>query len=326
MRFDRPTLPPDFTQRSFLGLTIASVFLLAPVAMANIVEGRSNGIAIFTIILVLGVNSLSVVFRGTYYPNVTLVTFVPATALAVGNSLHNVGPLGIAWSYPAILAFYAILPERRAWIANILFLVLVAPELFATVDAGSAMRVSISLLMSSVVTGVFLREILRQQRQLRDLAVTDPLTQVYNRVMLDRLLDEAAQRHARNGSPVTLMALDLDHFKAINDTFGHSAGDAVLKGVASILKGRLRGSDQIFRMGGEEFIILLPDTDATSASVAGEDLRSAIAASSLLPTYRVTVSLGVAMRRDGESNDEWMKRADTNLYAAKLGGRDQLVA
>jgi diguanylate cyclase (GGDEF)-like protein len=118
--------------------------------------------------------------------------------------------------------------------------------------------------------------------------------------------------------------IDVDHFKRINDQLGHAQGDSVLKGIASLVEKRSRKLDLLFRIGGEEFMLLLPDTQEAAATLVAEQLRASIAESSLLDGRRVTVSVGVSELRRGETVDSWMKQADDALYAAKKAGRNRV--
>ena len=130
----------------------------------------------------------------------------------------------------------------------------------------------------------------------------------------------AARRHER---PLTIAIVDIDHFKSVNDTHGHAAGDRVLAAVAGSLREQLRAEDQLGRLGGEEFLVLLPDTDSAAAGHVAEKLRAEVAAA---PTpVPVTVSIGVA-GWDGETPEDLLHRADEALYAAKQAGRDRVLA
>lgn len=169
----------------------------------------------------------------------------------------------------------------------------------------------------------------RQDRErLQVEAARDPLTGLLNRRALQaqaaRLLSEAAA----SGRPVSLLLLDLDHFKAINDTHGHAAGDAVLRGVADVLAREIRRGDLACRWGGEEMLAVLKDCDLASAEERALRLRSAIAAAApgALPGLRVTASIGVsAFPEHGPGLDDLTKRADKALYVAKRYGRDRVV-
>lgn len=176
-----------------------------------------------------------------------------------------------------------------------------------------------------------LAEIEVLQQQLREQAVRDPLTGLHNRRFLDSLLEREAARALRDDEPLALLMVDVDHFKAYNDRYGHPAGDQCLRKVATCLRGAARrGSDLAARYGGEEFVLVLADTDVTIACRHAEVLRLAVAALALehagSPLGRVSVSIGVAvMPAVGIGTvEDLLRAADTALYAAKQLGRDRL--
>jgi diguanylate cyclase (GGDEF)-like protein len=156
--------------------------------------------------------------------------------------------------------------------------------------------------------------------------VTDPLTGLANRALLPETLERAIARGQRTGAYMSLVALDIDHFKVINDTRGHDAGDAVLREVAGVLHERLRKADRAFRIGGEEFLVLLDGADAEDARAVAEELRTSLASRKLESGLEVTASFGVAAWHAGETVDAWMKRADQMLYCAKAEGRNLVRA
>jgi len=162
------------------------------------------------------------------------------------------------------------------------------------------------------------------------MASTDSLTGASNRRhFLDEIEIELG-RAKRNGLPVSLLALDIDHFKAVNDQYGHQAGDAVLKVFVEEIKGTLRPHDVLGRVGGEEFMVLLPDTSHEAAAVLAERIRNRVE-SMLIPfdgtTMGVTVSIGVAeFGVDGDSQDAVFKAADTRMYQAKHEGRNRVIS
>jgi len=169
----------------------------------------------------------------------------------------------------------------------------------------------------------------RLEAQLAALSLTDPLTGLANRRgFLARALPAIAVTR-RNGGACAVIVVDLDRFKAINDNFGHAAGDAVLCGVAGIIAGAVRDADVVGRLGGEEFALLLPGADATAAALAAERLRSLVTAGVPHPgEERVTLSAGVATLGSEEEAEDALnaalRAADNALYAAKRGGRDQV--
>lgn len=160
---------------------------------------------------------------------------------------------------------------------------------------------------------------------LRQISQTDPLTQLPNRRALDdRLADEVA-RAARYPAPLSVLMLDVDHFKGFNDTFGHPAGDEVLKKVANILRSCVRETDLIARYGGEEFVVVLPNTATDEAGVVAERCRGAVAGAEW-PHRGVTVSVGAATAEAGKvpGAGVLLQAADQALYRAKQSGRNRV--
>jgi diguanylate cyclase (GGDEF)-like protein len=157
-------------------------------------------------------------------------------------------------------------------------------------------------------------------------STTDPLTGVGNRRWLDIEINQRIAQLKRQNAPFSTLLVDIDHFKAINDGLGHDAGDAILVSVAKELRSTLRDMDVICRVGGEEFVIVLPGTNADAAALAGQRLRSAIEKASFLFNDKlvpVTVSIGVTAARATDSQEKMLKRADEALFAAKRSGRNR---
>ncbi|MGJ9419892.1 GGDEF domain-containing protein [Massilia sp. CMS3.1] len=163
---------------------------------------------------------------------------------------------------------------------------------------------------------------------IKEMAARDELTGLPNRRRMMTLLQEHATRHARGGPRFFVCIIDLDHFKNINDTYGHAAGDSVLRAFATQAQVVLRTTDMIGRWGGEEFLLLLPETPPGGPALGVERLReslAAIPASHSLPEVRVRFSAGFARYEDGEPIDQAIERADRALYAAKSAGRNRSV-
>ncbi|KIF64486.1 DeoR faimly transcriptional regulator [Pseudomonas fluorescens] len=168
------------------------------------------------------------------------------------------------------------------------------------------------------------REHLEEQRQK---ALIDPLTGLPNRAAWSERLEHEIQQWQQHGNTLSLAMLDLDHFKRINDSYGHLAGDKVLKIIATVLRKRLRGSDFIARFGGEEFVLLLPATPPAIGAKLLETLRAAIEACPFHfkgERVTITISMGLASFRTGEHSDLVLKRADQALYRAKNAGRNRV--
>ena len=178
------------------------------------------------------------------------------------------------------------------------------------------------------------RELLERTRQLEeayrvisDLAAMDPLTSVANRRTFMTALGRELERSERSRSPLVLIMLDLDHFKAINDTHGHGLGDRVLQETARRMKEIARPYDTVARIGGEEFVVLLPATELDQGLRVAERLRVELEGLDVdgYPDI-VTGSFGVAALRHGEDADTFLRRVDTALYAAKNGGRNRVIS
>jgi diguanylate cyclase (GGDEF)-like protein len=163
-------------------------------------------------------------------------------------------------------------------------------------------------------------------RQSQQAALTDALTGLNNRFAFDNSLKREIGLAFRQHTPMSLIVLDIDHFKMVNDTYGHSSGDRALKSLADVVKNTLRNTDIAFRYGGEEFVLILSNTDAEAASLVAERIR--IAASQVICSdgqrnFGFTVSLGVAQLNRGEHAASIFDRADHALYQAKKSGRNQ---
>jgi diguanylate cyclase (GGDEF)-like protein/PAS domain S-box-containing protein len=164
----------------------------------------------------------------------------------------------------------------------------------------------------------------RLEEDLRRLATTDPLTGAFNRRYLAQALETEISRAQRHARPLSLIMFDLDHFKRINDQFGHDQGDAVLKNIAMLVRDRLRHTDVFVRWGGEEFMILAPETAMPQALALAETLQAAFRQSPIGDIGPVTASFGVAEYRPDETMDQWLKRVDEQVYQVKRDGRDRI--
>jgi len=172
------------------------------------------------------------------------------------------------------------------------------------------------------------RELAEALHEIELLASRDSLTGLFNRRWLEELLQREMARSERSGSPMAFALLDIDHFKRFNDQHGHACGDAVLVAFGQTILAKVRSTDAIARWGGEEFVLVMPDTDLTNAGLVAERLRSAIEDLTVLHdgvTQRVTMSVGLTEFQAGESSAALAQRADEALYAAKAGGRNRIV-
>ncbi len=163
-----------------------------------------------------------------------------------------------------------------------------------------------------------------------EMALTDALTGLHNRRFLETHLRGLIEQGSGSGKPLSLLIADIDHFKAINDTWGHDGGDAVLREIAVRLRRDTRTADVACRLGGEEFVVVMPDTDLDTARVIGERLRDGVASAPFQAapgvSINVTLSVGLSTFHPGDTAQSLTKRADLALYAAKNKGRNRVVA
>jgi diguanylate cyclase (GGDEF)-like protein len=189
-------------------------------------------------------------------------------------------------------------------------------------------NVIITFAAIGIISYYFRRASLTLEQELEKLANTDSLTGLYNRRRMQELLEMQKALTSRNRSSFALIFVDIDHFKKFNDTYGHSCGDYILNEVAAFMKKHLRQGDAIARWGGEEFLIMLPDTDIKGARIIAEKIRKAIAEEHFHlagQDLSVTMTFGLTQHEAGHSLEDSLKRADDALYEGKYAGRNLVM-
>lgn len=162
-------------------------------------------------------------------------------------------------------------------------------------------------------------------REFKRMASIDALTGIYNRMKLEPILTAEVLRSKRYGRKLSVLLIDIDHFKLVNDKYGHNIGDSVLRDVAAVLKDNLRDPDQLGRWGGEEFLVVVPETSGDSAMIIAEKLRSAVEGRKFIMDISVTISIGIASLDEGEWEEDVIRRADQAMYRAKNAGRNRIA-
>jgi diguanylate cyclase (GGDEF)-like protein len=234
----------------------------------------------------------------------------------------------LAWLAIPVITLSSRFPMRGVVVGVIINILILLAVAFG-VDAHQVIEnpvyviAPIALLLCVAVLST---PLMRSDIQHRSDAVIDQLTGMLNRNALDTRVAELAQQSLLTGESIGIIIGDLDHFKRVNDTLGHSTGDVVLKEVAYQLRKQLRAFDLAYRLGGEEFLILLPGSDLAQSAELAEELRAAVAGDSVAGGLDVTMSFGVGASRRGEQFDYpgVFKAADAALYRAKRKGRDQV--
>jgi diguanylate cyclase (GGDEF)-like protein len=188
-------------------------------------------------------------------------------------------------------------------------------------------NISVVFAMFAYLSSYYYRTIIEAQDRLSRLAMTDPLTGLYNRRHILDLANYEAVQLKRNTTPLSIIIADIDHFKRINDTHGHEAGDAVLVAVSQAIKTTVREQDSASRWGGEEFLIILPETDLEHGVAVARRIRESVAIIQVpmeKEPISVSITLGVTSYRIGESISDAISRADAALYKGKAGGRNRV--
>lgn len=211
------------------------------------------------------------------------------------------------------------------------YLVIEQSETTAVSDIRTALFVNflVCLVITAVVIIMVNLTISLYQKRLEHMAVTDKLTGLKNRHSFDIIFEQALKDARRRKENLAFIMLDIDHFKSVNDNYGHQAGDAALKALSGILTARLRESDMVFRWGGEEFAVVLPGCGLENALAMAETVRTAAASTTVEwhgRGFTITVSQGVTLYKSGEPADSLLSRADNLMYDAKNLGRNRVMA
>ncbi len=306
----------------------ATLVALAPFAVFRLLNG-DHAQGLLNLFVMSGVATVMAwAWRSASARRPALAATVFHTTVAVFMAWrfgHDV----LMWMPPIVIGNFVLAGRGRATVVNLLALLALAgpgphPALFSSVGQYGAFIAS--FLLVCMLSWVFATLTRHQRDQLEAQTLLDPMTGAFNRRALARELDLVQARHARLREPWGCLVLDLDHFKAVNDRFGHDVGDQVLVAFTRLVQQRTRPTDRLFRLGGEEFLLLVPGGDATSLAALGGKLCDAVRAGLPLPGVAVTVSVGVAMLGAGEAPRAWLARADAAAYRAKAEGRDRVAA
>lgn len=304
-------------------LSFAGAIGVLPLAIIRLRDGDWM-IGIFDALLVVCMGALGLYVLRTQRVRVASVLLSIVCVIGVVTTIALKGPAQSFWAYPAVLAVFFLLSPREAVVAALTMIVGMAPVLVLNAPGITATSVLVTLLVTSAFAYAFSVLTNDQREQLFKLASHDPLTGAGNRRAFEERLDDIVARNQRQHLNASLLMLDLDHFKRINDEHGHDVGDDILVAVTSLIRERIRVTDKLYRIGGEEFVIVMDgDLDDTAARLA-EELRTRIEQARMPSRCRVTASIGLAQLKKSESQREWLRRADEALYVAKNSGRNRV--
>lgn len=302
-------------------LSTAGALGVLPFALLRVIQ-QAWLAAVVDFVIILGFMIL-----GTYVYRTRNVdaASIAVAVLCVGGTLATVyliGPQQVYWAYPALMAVYYLIRPRAAIAFSIVMILALLPAILPSADSQATASIIITLLVTSAFAFAFSLISNSQREQLLRLATKDPLTGAGNRRALDAKVAEVVNTYKRSGTSASLILIDIDHFKAVNDAHGHAKGDQILKAITEIINLRIRVTDSLYRIGGEEFVVLLEGQDLQRAAHLAEQLRTLVDANELVENPSVTISLGVAEVKEGETATDWLHRADSALYRAKDAGRN----
>ncbi|MET0815105.1 MAG: GGDEF domain-containing protein [Pseudoxanthomonas sp.] len=305
-------------------LGLITSFTLAVFAVYRVVQGQLGHATLdFSILVLICVPVLYAMRTGK--------SVGPGAFMCITNSVgcatacYLIGPTALPWVYLVLMTNFFIAGSRQALAFNLLLTVslMLMPHMFGPlIDRVSA---AVAAALVTLFAYLFALRVSTDHQVLEELASLDALTGLPNRRMMEQVLEEAVATNLAGKGSRGLLIADLDHFKEVNDTHGHNAGDVAIADLAAILKFEMRKHDQVFRFGGEEFVMLLNVDSAEGLRAAAERLRHAVRRGLRGPGGRITVSLGGAMAGEEETWQEWFSLADEALYRAKNSGRDSSV-
>ena len=302
---------------------LSTFILLFPYVINHLIKSRFMMSALtFIIVFLASINTLSIFRRRVQIISFAYFFTLILTTLTAGLVLQ--GTSIIYWYYPFAFIILSIAEHQQARIMLGLSVVVFVPAVFYSVDTGIAARFSVTYLMVCLLGDTVVRLLDKAQAQQALLTLTDPLTGALNRRSFLTTLSDAAESCRRGIGTASLVAIDIDHFKKINDSLGHKAGDDALKAIVETLLLRKRKLDKVFRTGGEEFVVLAHNIEPGESIAFADSLRVAVEEAEILDEKVVTISIGVADYDSDHSIDEWIRQADANLYEAKRRGRNRV--
>jgi diguanylate cyclase (GGDEF)-like protein len=298
-----------------------TVIFLLPFAVNSIFHERYIvGALVLFLVFIAAINSLSLHYKEKKLVPYWFFFFFKISTLVF--AIFKLGYVTAYWSYPLAFIIFFVQPLSHARVMAFIMASSLIGSAFYLFEIELVSRFALTLIMLMMFCDVFVRVLMTMESKLSELAIRDPLTNAHNRRYMNYIMEMTIEETRREFGPATIVMLDIDHFKKINDQYGHAKGDTVLIKLVNLLHQRQRKLDYVFRSGGEEFVMILRNTGLQQALSLAENLRVNIEGTELLEGEKITVSLGVAEYQTGETEVEWLHRADELLYEAKDRGRN----
>lgn len=314
--------------RVLFGVWVLAALALMPFTYHHLNEGHwflAGIIGGLNLLLAAGAIYVCVYGHEGKVVQITGVVLVVISNTVALLSIHAQGGPTAYWIFPIIFANFYLLPFAWGTALSIAFASLSLVAVSSSVPPDFLGRLLITTPLCLFFGIVFSLGMRRQREQLQYLASHDALTGTGNRHALDFGLADAVARRKRYDERCSIVILDIDRFKAINDSMGHMHADGVIAELARLIADRVRSVDRLYRFGGEEFVLILPHTSEQLSWQLGEALRMDVEEHEFLEGTRITVSAGVAELARGENAESWLRRADDALIRAKHAGRNRVT-
>ena len=310
-------------EKSIITVSAASAIALLPFTIMRWILG-DYWIALLDglgFVVVLGLLVSVVRYRETRISGV-VISLLVIMGMVVNIYLDGVSE--VYFMFPTTVAAYFIVKPHFALSISTLALIVLLPVMMSELSLLNFVKFYLSIIGCMLFTYAFAVQRNAQRDQLVLFSTKDSLTGAGNRRLLDERLSETIRRFERIETPMSLLLLDLDRFKEINDSAGHAAGDALLVRVTEVVRARIRSTDMLFRYGGDEFIVFADGSDLATAASLAEDIRALVEADLSISGWQLSISLGVAEYSRGEDQAAWIARADRALFESKRQGRNRV--
>lgn len=318
---NRATLQKDVLFSTY----IAMLYGISPINSIFFSQDDYVPVADLILIAVIFLIGFGIKKYHVYYPRILFIFLVPFLNWMIFDSINRTGVAGALWAFPVISAFFFCFYKNTAFFAIAITLTTTITTSFFLLNHEDFIRVITTTLVSTLCIAVVVTNFYHQYHLLQDSVVKDPLTGLLNRSMLKEVLITSTF-NTRKDLQAVLLCFDLDNFKYINDSFGHDVGDKTLINIASLFKQQVRATDSVFRLGGEEFLILLNNINLDNAVALAERIRAEIVNANLTENgYSTSASIGLAIYKRNEEWNAWLKRSDHAMYRAKKAGKNRVV-
>ena len=311
-----------YRARILYPIAAAAIPVLLPFGVYHVLEGHGFLGGLLLVTMVLLALDTSAVHHGRR-PPIPFPLLLLAAAATVAVQITVQGLPAAIWAFPVAMFAYFTLSRRAANITSLTMLLVCTALLFNFADAGAAVRFLLALGLCILAANLHVNVLDAVHSRLTAQSLTDPLTGAFNRRHMDTCLGHVDERHRRSGATASLLLIDIDRFRHVNDRYGQDVGDRCLRSFVERVRGCARKPDLLFRVAGDKFALLLPDTHASEAAILAEHIRANVA-NGTTGASSVTVSIGVAEIAEGADAANWLALARNALESAKGDGRNRV--